>query len=76
MCSEPTKTASAFASDSPPHLDSSSFPRIEYSSSEPCALTAYLAPVAAATGPPSTTWFANTRSAGRCARSASAFAVT
>ena len=40
MCAEPTKTASAPASASRPHAESSALPRIEYSSSEPCALTA------------------------------------
>ncbi len=76
MCSEPAKTASARSSDSLPHADSSSLPRIAYSSSEPCAFTAKRAPLAAATGPPGMTWFAKTRSAGRCSRSASAFAAT
>ena len=76
MCAEPTKTASACASASLPHADSASLPRIEYSSSEPCALTAKRAPLAAPTGPPSRTWFAKTRSAGRCSRSAAAFRST
>ena len=76
MCPEPTKTACAPASDSRPHRSSSGFPRIEYSSSEPCAYTAYREPVAAATGPPRTTWFAKTRSAGSSSRSAAAFAST
>ena len=39
MCSEPTTVAAAPARTSPPHADSSALPRIEYSSSEPCALT-------------------------------------
>ena len=39
MCCDPTYTASAEASDSLPHASSSGRPRIEYSSSEPCALT-------------------------------------
>ena len=76
MCAEPTNTASARASASRPHDDSSSLPRIEYSSSEPCAFTRNGAPVAAATGPPSTTWFANTTSAGSRSRSAAAFSST
>ena len=76
MCAEPTKTDAASFSDSLPQADSSALPRIEYSSSEPCALTAKRAPVAAPTGAPSSTWFANTRSAGRCSRSAAAFAST
>ena len=50
MCSEPTKTASAPASVSLPHRSSSSLPRIEYSSSEPCALTAKRAPDGGADG--------------------------
>ncbi len=76
MCPEPTNVARAPASDSAPHADSSGFPRIEYSSSDPWALTANGAPEAAPTGPPSSTWFANTRSAGRSARTAAAFAST
>ena len=64
------------ASASRPHADSAALPRIEYSSSEPCALTAKRAPAAAPTGPPSRTWFAKTRSAGRCSRSAAAFRST
>src|SRR5438874_10571001 len=72
MWAEPTKVARASASDSLPHADSSSLPRIEYSSSEPCALTAYGAPAAAATGPPRRTWLAKTRSAGSSARTAAA----
>ena len=44
MCAEPTKTASARASASRPQAASSALPRIEYSSSEPCALTANRAP--------------------------------
>ena len=75
MCAEPTKTASACSSASLPHAPSASLPRIEYSSSDPCALTANRAPLAAPTGPPSRTWFAKTRSAGRCSRSAAAFAL-
>ena len=39
MCSEPTIAAAAPASASRPHSESSGFPRMEYSSSEPCALT-------------------------------------
>ena len=39
MWAEPTKTASAPASAALPHAASSGLPRIEYSSSEPCALT-------------------------------------
>ena len=51
MCAEPTKTASRAAQRrGAPSASSSAFPRIEYSSSEPCALTANRAPVAAATG--------------------------
>ena len=41
MCAEPTNAACAPASTSLPHASSSGRPRIEYSSSEPCALTAY-----------------------------------
>ena len=39
MCPEPTKVAAAPASASLPHAESAALPRIEYSSSEPCALT-------------------------------------
>ena len=66
----------ACASASRPHAASAALPRIEYSSSEPCALTAKRAPLAAPTGAPSRTWFAKTRSAGRCSRSAAAFRST
>ena len=54
----------------------SSLPRIEYSSSEPCALTTNGTPLATPTGAPSSTWFANTRSAGMCAHNAVAFRAT
>ena len=64
MCAEPTKTAPPRASTSAPHASSSGRPRIEYSSSEPCALTAYGAPLARPTAPPSRTWLQRTRSAG------------
>ena len=40
MCADPTKTDVAPASTSLPHASSSGRPRIEYSSSEPCAFTA------------------------------------
>ena len=50
MCCEPTNVASACASASRPQRSSSGRPRIEYSSSEPCALTRNGAPVAAPTG--------------------------
>ena len=43
------------SSASLPQADSSALPRIEYSSSEPCALTPKRAPVAAPTGPPRST---------------------
>ena len=68
MCSEPTNVARAAARASAPQAESSGLPRIEYSSSEPCALTANGAPVAAPTGPPRRTWFVKTTSAGRSAR--------
>ena len=64
------------ASASLAHSPSSGRPRIEYSSSEPCALTRNGAPLAAPTGPPISTWFANTRSAGSSSRSTAAFAST
>ena len=76
MCSEPTMTAAAPPSTSPPHAESSAFPRMEYSSSDPCALTTYGAPVAAPTGPPRSTWLTKTKSAGRRSRIAAAFAST
>ncbi len=76
MWCEPTKVASAWASASLPHAASSGRPRIEYSSSEPCALTRNGTPVAAPTGPPISTWFVNTTSAGSSSRSAAAFAST
>ncbi len=76
MWAEPTKVAFAAASDSRPHSSSSGRPRIEYSSSEPCALTAKRAPVARPTGPPSRTWLQSRKSAGRCSRTAAAFAST
>src|SRR4029453_6395127 len=57
------------------HSPNSGRPRIEYSSSEPCAFTRNGAPLAAPTGPPISTWLVNTRSAGSNARSAAAFAV-
>ena len=76
MCAEPTYVASARASASRPQRSSSGRPRIEYSSSEPCALTRNGAPVAAPTGPPISTWFVNTTSAGSSSRSAAAFAST
>ena len=44
MWPEPTKTASALRSDAAPHASSSTLPRIEYSSSEPCAFTPKGAP--------------------------------
>ena len=47
-----------------PHCSSRGRPRIEYSSSEPCALTRNGSPLAAPTGAPISTWFAKTRSAG------------
>ena len=59
-----------------PTRSSSGRPRIEYSSSEPCAFTRNGAPLAAPTGPPISTWFANTRSAGSSSRSVAAFAST
>ena len=58
------------------HSPNSGRPRIEYSSSEPCALTRKGAPLAAPTGPPISTWLVNTRSAGSNARTAAAFAST
>ena len=64
------------ASDSRPHASSSGRPRIEYSSSEPCALTANGAPVAAADRPAEQDVVAEARSAGRCSRTAAAFAST
>ena len=77
MCSEPTNVARAPAERlRRPTPTAPRCPRIEYSSSEPCALTTNGAPVAAPTGPPSSTWFANTRSAGRSSRTAAAFAST
>ena len=76
MCREPTNVASAPASASRPQASSRGRPRIEYSSSEPCALTRNGSPVAAPTGAPISTWFANTRSAGASSRSAAAFAST
>ncbi len=76
MCAEPTNTAAADESASRPQARSSALPRMEYSSSEPCALTAKRAPLAAPTGPPRSTWFAKTRSAGWCSRSAAAFRST
>ena len=76
MCSEPTNVALARSSDSRPQRSSSGLPRMEYSSSEPCAFTANGIPVAAPTGPPSSTWFVKTRSAGSRARIAEAFAST
>ena len=51
-------------------------PRIEYSSSEPCALTAKRAPVARADRPAEQDVVAKTKSAGRCSRTAAAFAST
>ena len=57
-----------------PTAQSSALPRIENSSSEPCAFTAYGPPTAAPTGPPRSRWFVSTRSAGRCSRTAAAFA--
>ena len=68
--------AGARARASAPHRSSSGRPRIEYSSSEPCALTRNVAPLVAPTGPPISTWFANTRSAGSNSRSVPAFAST
>ena len=76
MCPEPTIVADALASTSLPHADSSGLPRIEYSSSEPWALTTYPLPLAAPTAPPSSTWLTNTRPAGPCSRIAAAFAST
>ena len=76
MCSDPTNVARAEPRASAPQAESSALPRIEYSSSEPCALTANGAPAAAPTGPPSRTWFVNTTSAGSSARIAEAFAST
>jgi len=76
MCPEPTNVARAADSVSAPHAPRSGRPRIAYSSSEPCALTANCAPDAAPTGPPSSTWFVKTRSAGSSARTAAAFAST
>ena len=58
-----------------PQRSSSGRPRIEYSSSEPCALTRNGSPSAAPTGPPISTWLAKTRSAGS-PRSTAAFAST
>ena len=55
MCAEPTKTASAVASAAQDSATSSLRSRIEYSSSDPCALTAKRAPVAAPTAPPGKT---------------------
>ena len=55
MWPEPTKTAWALRSDAAPHASSSTLPRIEYSSSEPCAFTPKGAPVAAPTGAPIST---------------------
>ena len=54
-----------------------SLPRIEYSSSEPCAFTRVArAGCTRRQRAPISTWFANTRSAGSSARSAAAFAST
>jgi hypothetical protein len=61
MWSEPTKTARAGASASRARWARNGRPRIENSSSEPCAFTANGAPAAAATAPPGSTWFAKTR---------------
>jgi hypothetical protein len=55
MCPDPTKTARAPASTSLPQASSSGLPRIEYSSSEPCAFTAKGKPLAQPTAPPSRT---------------------
>ena len=50
MCAEPTYVTSACASVSAPQRSSSGRPRIEYSSSEPCALTRNGTPVASPDG--------------------------
>ena len=76
MWAEPTNTARAARRLSRPHAARPGLPRIAYSSSEPCAFTANGAPVAAPTGPPSSTWLQKTMSAGRCSRRAAAFAST
>ena len=76
MCSDPAMTARAEASESRAQAPSSGCPRIEYSSSEPCAFTANGSPDAAPTGPPSSTWFASRKSAGPCSRTAAALAAT
>ena len=64
------------ASDSLPHLDSSSFPRIEYSSSEPCALTAYAGPGRRRHGPAEHDVVREHEVGRQMHRSAPAFAVT
>ncbi len=76
MCSEPTYTASAWERVSRAQSISSGRPRIEYSSSEPCALTRNGRPDAAPTGPPSRRWFVKRRSAGPSSRIALTFAST
>ena len=64
------------ASTSLPHASSAGRPRIEYSSSDPCAFTAYGAPDARPTAPPRSTWLQRRRSAGSWSRTAAAFAST
>ena len=67
---------SAVSSTSRPHASSPGRPRIEYSSSEPCAFTAYGAPDARPTAPTEEHVVARRRSAGSWSRTAAAFAST
>ncbi len=77
MCSEPTKTASARASASAPHASSSGPPAHRVLELRPVRLDARSARRSRRRpAPPSSTWFAKTRSAGRSSRSAAAFAST
>ena len=76
MCSDPAMTSAAAPRLSRAQAQSSSFPRIENSSSEPCALTVNGMPAAAPTGAPRRTWFVRRKSAGRCSRTAAAFRST
>ena len=76
MCAEPTNVAPPAARVSAPRPTSAALPRIEYSSSEPCALTANGAPVAAPTGAAEQDVVAKTTSAGNWSRSTEAFAST
>ena len=78
MCAEPTNDGrGALAAPRCPTRRAPAFPRIEYSSSEPCALTRV---ARAARGADrrrrAGRGCAKTRSAGRCSRSAAAFAST